>query len=138
MRRNSICERPYGRLFAEMRHYSERNFQQGFSMMSPRTPKDHFDRRILDNPPAVAAEDSRAFSISRFCKRYGIGRSKVYDEIKARRLIARKVGRRTIIREQDAENWLRSLPAVGNSSVVSDAGRVVAAAHWSQQLRIAR
>ena len=52
----------------------------------------------------------RAFSIEEFCRRFGIGRTKVYEELGLGRLRARKVGRRTIITEDDAEDWLRRLP----------------------------
>jgi hypothetical protein len=34
----------------------------------------------------------------------------IYEEITAGRLIARKIGRRTIVRRADALAWLRSLP----------------------------
>ena len=34
----------------------------------------------------------------------------IYEEIAAGRLIARKIGRRTIVRRSDALLWLRSLP----------------------------
>jgi len=34
----------------------------------------------------------------------------IYEEITAGRLIARKVGRRTVVRRSDALRWLRSLP----------------------------
>jgi hypothetical protein len=34
----------------------------------------------------------------------------IYEEIAAGRLIARKIGRRTIVRRADALAWLRSLP----------------------------
>jgi excisionase family DNA binding protein len=52
----------------------------------------------------------RAFSIEQFCKRYGVGRTKAYEELKLGRLQARKIGRHTIIPEDDAEAWLRRLP----------------------------
>lgn len=58
----------------------------------------------------------RAMSLSRFCARYDIGRTKAYEEIKRKRLIARKCGKRTLITEDDAEAWLRSLPVVGAAS----------------------
>ena len=47
-----------------------------------------------------------------FCKTYDIGRTKVYAEINAGRLKARKAGTRTIIGDDDAEEWWRSLPAI--------------------------
>jgi len=34
----------------------------------------------------------------------------IYEEITAGRLIARKVGRRTVVRRSDALRWLRLLP----------------------------
>jgi hypothetical protein len=49
-------------------------------------------------------------SIGTFCERYDIGRTMTYGEIRAKRLRARKVGKRTIITEDDAEDWLRRLP----------------------------
>jgi excisionase family DNA binding protein len=52
----------------------------------------------------------RAFSIQEFSQVYGAGRTKVYEELKSGRLRGRKVGRRTIISEDDAEDWLRRLP----------------------------
>jgi hypothetical protein len=58
----------------------------------------------------TAGGSQRAFTIEGFCRRYGPGRTKAYEEIKLGRLRARKVGRRTIIAEDDAESWLRHLP----------------------------
>jgi hypothetical protein len=51
-------------------------------------------------------------SIRAFCETYDIGRTKVYAEISAGRLKARKAGTRTIIGDDDAEEWWRSLPAI--------------------------
>lgn len=51
-----------------------------------------------------------AFSIDEFCSAFGIGRNLVYDQIKEKRLKIRKVGRRTIIRAEDAKAWLDALP----------------------------
>lgn len=78
----------------------------------------------MDFRTVAADEARRAFSIPEFCRRYGIGRSKVYEEIKAGRLIAVKAGHRTLIREEDAEKWLRSLP-IKPGGIVTD-GAVVA------------
>jgi len=52
----------------------------------------------------------RAMSIGVFCETYGIGRTKTYEEIKSGRLRVRKVGRRTIVTADDAEEWLSTLP----------------------------
>jgi excisionase family DNA binding protein len=57
----------------------------------------------------------RAMSVPEFCQRYGPGRTTTYQEIQAGRLRARKVGRRTIISQDDAEDWLRRLPAAFSS-----------------------
>jgi excisionase family DNA binding protein len=54
----------------------------------------------------------RAMSIDDFCQRYGIGRTKAYEEIKSGRLRARKVGKRSIITDDDAEEWLSQLPTI--------------------------
>ena len=51
-------------------------------------------------------------SIAQFCGRYGVGRTKTYEELKSGRLRGRKIGTRTIIVEDDAEDWLRHLPAL--------------------------
>jgi len=57
-------------------------------------------------------DQQRAMSIAEFCGRYGPGRTTTYQEIKLGRLRAHKCGKRTIITEDDAEIWLRSLPVV--------------------------
>jgi hypothetical protein len=54
----------------------------------------------------------RAMSLRVFCERYGLGRTRAYEEIAAGRLTARKAGRRTIITADDAEDWLSRLPAL--------------------------
>ncbi|UGY11800.1 helix-turn-helix domain-containing protein (plasmid) [Bradyrhizobium septentrionale] len=56
----------------------------------------------------------RALTIAEFCARYSIGRTHAYAEIGARYLPAIKVGRRTLIRVEDAEAWLASRPSLQN------------------------
>jgi hypothetical protein len=51
-------------------------------------------------------------SIAEFCHRYGPGRTKAYEELKSGRLRGRKIGKRTIITEDDAEDWLVRLPVI--------------------------
>ncbi len=41
------------------------------------------------------------------------GRTTIYAVIKSGALKARKIGRRTIILDEDLHNWLASLPIVG-------------------------
>jgi hypothetical protein len=60
----------------------------------------------------------RALCLPEFCRRYGVGRSKAYLEIKAGRLKARKCGDRTLVSTDDAEAWLRSLPVLGSAPTV--------------------
>ena len=48
-----------------------------------------------------------AFSITDFAAHYGIGRTLTYAEIGAGRLRTCKVGRRTIIAREDADEWLQ-------------------------------
>lgn len=55
----------------------------------------------------------RVFTIREFSDSYGPGRTKAYEEIKSGRLRGRKIGKRTIITEDDAEDWLRNLPVMG-------------------------
>lgn len=57
-----------------------------------------------------------AYTIADFCRSYGIGRTKTYAEIAAGRLLARKVGKRTLILKSDADRWLTTLPLVARRS----------------------
>jgi hypothetical protein len=57
-----------------------------------------------------------AYSISEVVKLTSLGRTAVFAEIKAGRLVARKQGRRTLILVADLAAWLRALPAVDRSS----------------------
>jgi len=53
---------------------------------------------------------SDADGLDEFAAKNNISRRKVYDEISAGRLIARKVGSRTIITKEDAAAWRQALP----------------------------
>ena len=53
-----------------------------------------------------------AYALPDFLARYGIGRTKAYEEINAGRLKARKLGHKTISTQADAEAWLAGLPAL--------------------------
>jgi hypothetical protein len=54
----------------------------------------------------------RSYSLSEFARQHNIGLTTVRGEIKAGRLAARKVGRRTIITTEDATAWRDRLPKV--------------------------
>ena len=53
-----------------------------------------------------------ALSIAQSAKRAGVSRSKLYEELSAGRLHARKLGRRTLILAADLSLWLSSLPTI--------------------------
>ena len=55
-------------------------------------------------------EQPDAYSLRNFASRHGISRSKIYGEIRAGRLTARKIGDRTIILAEDGKAWRESLP----------------------------
>jgi excisionase family DNA binding protein len=55
----------------------------------------------------------RALSVVEFCERYGLCRTKTYEELKSGRLRARKLGKRTLISIDDAEIWFQQLPEMG-------------------------
>jgi hypothetical protein len=51
-----------------------------------------------------------ALSVVEFARLHSIGRSTVYEEISAGRLIARKFRSRTLVTIEDARAWRASLP----------------------------
>ena len=51
-----------------------------------------------------------AFTIKEFCNAYRLCREKAYQEVRACRLRAVKLGRKTLILRADAELWAASLP----------------------------
>ena len=54
--------------------------------------------------------EKNAYRISEFWQAFGVGRTKVFDEIKDGRLKIRKAGRMTLIRAEDAKAWIDALP----------------------------
>ena len=57
-----------------------------------------------------------ALTIAQFGQSYKLGRTKIYEEINAGRLEARKIGSKTLIPNTAAERWFRSLPKLGGAS----------------------
>jgi excisionase family DNA binding protein len=74
---------------------------------------------VVESEASSATHSRRAFSISEFCVRYGIGRTNAYQEIATGRLRAVKVGRRTLITHDAAEAWLAALPEFNRPSRTS-------------------
>ncbi len=68
---------------------------------------------LTDPKPELSAQDKLALSIPEAMEISGIGRTLIYDEINAGRLIARKVQKRTLILRSDLEAWLTDLPRAG-------------------------
>lgn len=54
-------------------------------------------------------ELKKAYTVDEFCRLYGIGRTKAYEEIKEGRLSSVKVGKRRLIPAASADVWLESL-----------------------------
>lgn len=55
-------------------------------------------------------DDKLAFSPNSAAQVTGVGRTKIFEAIKEHQLIARKLGRRTIILRDDLLAWLLALP----------------------------
>jgi excisionase family DNA binding protein len=60
--------------------------------------------------------DRSAFSVAEVMVRTGLGRDTVYDLIRGGQLVARKVGRRTLVVNSDLEKFLTSLPVIGRAA----------------------
>jgi excisionase family DNA binding protein len=54
--------------------------------------------------------EGRSYSPRQFCERHNLSNTTFYDQIKKGRLVALKVGRKTIITEEAEQDWLASLP----------------------------
>jgi hypothetical protein len=58
------------------------------------------------------AHELGAMSVKEFCKKYRIGTTKFYEEVKVGRLRAVKCGSRTLVLNRDSMAWERTLSAV--------------------------
>jgi len=59
---------------------------------------------------STAPSTIRAYRFLDFCKTYQVGKDRAYADIRSGALIARKVGKNTIILVDDAEAYIASLP----------------------------
>lgn len=57
-----------------------------------------------------SSKKRRAMSVRDFCAEYGVSRSKAYELFRDGAIRPVKVGIKTLIRVDDAEAWLASLP----------------------------
>ncbi|WP_288637875.1 helix-turn-helix domain-containing protein [uncultured Oxalobacter sp.] len=51
------------------------------------------------------------FSVKEFCEIVGIGRTTFYQEVKAGRIKAKKMGRSTLITKSELERFIEELPS---------------------------
>jgi hypothetical protein len=58
-----------------------------------------------------------AYTVEEFARRHRIGRTQVFAEIKAGRLVARKVNSNTRITKEDAAAWRLALPKMQAGAV---------------------
>jgi excisionase family DNA binding protein len=66
--------------------------------------------------PLRAEDDLDLLDIPTVCRRARVSRSFLYEEIRAGRLIARKLGRLTRVRIEDYRRWVDSARAIESSS----------------------
>ncbi len=57
-----------------------------------------------------------AFSVPEVCRQVGLCRDTVYRAISRGDLVARKLGKRTLILQDDLRAFLKSLPVVGRAA----------------------
>lgn len=67
-------------------------------------------------PAHFEAAPAVARSPDQVAKVVGVGRTKIFEAIKEGKLRARKLGRRTIVTDEDLRAWLASLPQVHQGS----------------------
>ena len=68
------------------------------------------------NSDGATRRDQRVYSIAEFVKLYGLGRTRVYEELLSGRLKSVRVGSRRLVKHDDAEQWLASLPGTREGS----------------------
>lgn len=63
----------------------------------------------------MMSEPRISYSVNEAAKAAGIGLTKLREEIRANRLIARKLGKRTLINVEDLNAWAANLPRVDSA-----------------------
>jgi excisionase family DNA binding protein len=64
-------------------------------------------------PQNTAETGRRAHTIAETCALTGLGRDSIYSAIRSGKLLARKLGRRTLITDDDLRQFLAGLPCAG-------------------------
>ena len=62
-------------------------------------------------PTDLPTTTGGAMTVGEFCEWARIGRTTLYSEVKAGRLVVRKIGSKSVILRSDGDAWLRSLPS---------------------------
>lgn len=63
-----------------------------------------------DASEAADLRDTRSFSLEEVIERTGLSKTKLYGEIEAKRLLAKKCGNRTLFLESELSRFLQNLP----------------------------
>jgi predicted DNA-binding protein YlxM (UPF0122 family) len=61
---------------------------------------------------ATTDTSRKSYSIPEICRRNDTSRSTIYEEIRRGRLRVRKLGRRSIVTDDDERAWLDALPVL--------------------------
>jgi excisionase family DNA binding protein len=65
----------------------------------------------------IPGRDGRlAYSINEVCAATNLGRDAVYRAIGSGQLVARKLGKRTVVTSRDLERFLHTLPQAGKAA----------------------
>ena len=68
----------------------------------------------MKSEPQIPGREGRfAYSINEVCATTNLGRDAVYRAISAGQLVARKLGRRTLVTDDDLRQFLAELPRAG-------------------------
>jgi excisionase family DNA binding protein len=59
----------------------------------------------------VPAADAQVLTVAEMCSTFRISKNRVFAEMKAGRLLAKRVGSRVLISRKDANAWWNSLPS---------------------------
>jgi excisionase family DNA binding protein len=71
----------------------------------------------MKSEPQIPGREGRfAYSINEVCAATSLGRDAVYRAISGGQLVARKLGKRTVVTSRDLERFLHSLPKAGQAA----------------------